>query len=668
MKTRLNRLCSLALTFVVAVCSLAAAPVSASAAVNIDAADSTIPAIGSTVYFGHYPQTKAGVVGQAPAPSGTQNVDFVISADSKNSNANTYYLIEPIAWRVLVNSNDELFLVTEKNIDRGIKYHESSTNITWENSELRAWLNGTSSPATYPTTSFIDTAFTTEEQGAIKTSTVVNSNNPTHDTSGGNDSSDKIFLLSIAETLNSGGLFLDDNSRKAVNTDYAASKSGIYGSGAADIWWLRSPGDSLNDAATVDEYGVVDVDGFFVNNATRALRPAIKLNLTSVLFTSDANGVNTKSDVTTGSILSSATAPTGENGHKLTITNSGFHSSFTASAASVSERTITLNFGNAASGVDKSVSAVIKDSTGAVTYYGQLDINPAGANGTTTVTIPDDFTATDALHIFCEQLNTGANADYTSSPVSVAVSQQVAPSNLTGVAPTTAANKNGKITGLNAGSRYEYKLTSAAGWTVADNGVTEISGLAPGTYQVRLRGKVDSGTAYLVSPAANITIENGVSPPTVGNITAPAAADVKGTLALTVPTVTWNGNTGTEGWQISANGTGGWKAFDPATAMTTAHNGRYLRYYATNSAGTGYSNTVQITLNTPPGPNSDPPKPVPPTNPNPPVPPTEPDNPTDTTLTPGDDSPINLWFALCLIAGIGIVGVMIWRRRMNAEA
>ncbi len=89
------------------------------------------------------------------------------------------------------------------------------------------------------------------------------------------------------------------------------------------------------------------------------------------------------------------------------------------------------------------------------------------------------------------------------------------------------------------------------------------------------------------------------SAPTIDNITAPNAVTVGNALMLTEPSITLNGADITaQGWEISADGNTGWTNFDPSTAMTMTHNGQYLRYYATNSAGTGYSpNTVLITVN-----------------------------------------------------------------------
>ncbi|WP_099204133.1 Ig-like domain repeat protein [Scatolibacter rhodanostii] len=88
--------------------------------------------------------------------------------------------------------------------------------------------------------------------------------------------------------------------------------------------------------------------------------------------------------------------------------------------------------------------------------------------------------------------------------------------------------------------------------------------------------------------------------PTVFIISVPAV-NANETLSLTIPHIYSyipNIEITAQGWEISADGSTDWTAFNPATVMTYAHNNQYLRYYATNAAGTGYSgNTVQLMVN-----------------------------------------------------------------------
>ena len=109
------------------------------------------------------------------------------------------------------------------------------------------------------------------------------------------------------------------------------------------------------------------------------------------------------------------------------------------------------------------------------------------------------------------------------------------------------------------------------------------------------QGVSGTKTATATSNVAAITVYLA---PTVGTIIAPAAVTAGQQLALTIPTMNDNGTIVTDqGWEISVNGTSDWTAFDPATSMSLTHNGQYLRYFATSSVGTGYSNIIQITVN-----------------------------------------------------------------------
>ena len=49
---------------------------------------------------------------------------------------------EPVKWRVLSNSGEELFLLSDQNLDAQ-PYHSRRTSITWADSSLRKWLNET---------------------------------------------------------------------------------------------------------------------------------------------------------------------------------------------------------------------------------------------------------------------------------------------------------------------------------------------------------------------------------------------------------------------------------------------------------------------------------------------------------------------------------------------
>lgn len=107
---------------------------------------------------------------------------------------------DPIKWRVLWVDGNDAFLMADQSLDIQ-PYNCANVDVTWETCTLRSWLNGYGSSSNmcnknYSSDSFINRAFTASEQAAIKVTKVKNADNPYWDTSGGNDTEDKVFLLS----------------------------------------------------------------------------------------------------------------------------------------------------------------------------------------------------------------------------------------------------------------------------------------------------------------------------------------------------------------------------------------------------------------------------------------------------------------------------------------
>lgn len=180
---------------------------------------------------------------------------------------------EPIQWRVLKREGAKALLIAEMNLDCQ-PYNKEQTYVTWEVSTLRAWLNGT----------FLNEAFKAEEQKAILTTALQNEDNPEYKTDGGNPTQDRVFLLSIAEAET---LFRDDASRVGKNTAYADAQGAYTIDSGAGWWWLRSPGSDAVCAGYVRTSGSVPRYGDNVSGGSGAVRPALWLNLTTDIFSSE---------------------------------------------------------------------------------------------------------------------------------------------------------------------------------------------------------------------------------------------------------------------------------------------------------------------------------------------------------------------------------------------
>ena len=179
---------------------------------------------------------------------------------------------ENIEWIVLANEGNRSLLISRYALDCR-QYNTAYKDVTWETCSLRSWLNST----------FLNAAFTADEQKAIQKTSVDNSKsqgNNNCSTSGGNNTTDQIFLLSYAEA---GEYFGSDSDRICKPTAYAKTQ-GVYTYVSGNCWWwLRSPGTYQNYAAFVSTDGSLGHFNF-VYSDNYAVRPAFWINLESEIF------------------------------------------------------------------------------------------------------------------------------------------------------------------------------------------------------------------------------------------------------------------------------------------------------------------------------------------------------------------------------------------------
>lgn len=200
-----------------------------------------------------------------------------------------YFRYEKIKWRVLDVSGGKALLLSDKVLDDQ-NYHVSGTDTTWENCTIRTWLNNTSTSK-----SFRGSAFSTEEQGAIQQTSLVNEDNSQYDTDGGNNTKDYVFLLSESDVYSGSnaaayGFVRNDETcdeaRRTQGTAYAKAM-GLYTECAETayagncIWWLRTPGVLSTFAGTADYDGYVDMDGMDVDSESIGVRPALWIDTTA---------------------------------------------------------------------------------------------------------------------------------------------------------------------------------------------------------------------------------------------------------------------------------------------------------------------------------------------------------------------------------------------------
>ena len=150
---------------------------------------------------------------------------------------------------------------------------------TWATSSIRTFLNG----------DFLDSAFTKKQANAIIKSKVKTPDNKVYGTSGGRDTSDKVFLLSVEEATNPVYGFYPDfeaasQTRTLQVTQYALKHDGYKNATNGNTcWWLRSMGINNYYASYIYTNGS-GTHYSFVGRRHDAIRPAIRVKLSSVSF------------------------------------------------------------------------------------------------------------------------------------------------------------------------------------------------------------------------------------------------------------------------------------------------------------------------------------------------------------------------------------------------
>lgn len=154
-------------------------------------------------------------------------------------------------WIVLDKDEDKVLLLSLYPICNRA-YNDERNDVTWSTCSLREWLN----------TDFLTQAFSPEDRERIVDTPVHTEDNPWYGTPGGDDTVDKVFLLSIEEA------------EKYLSEDeYRITRPNGYGFSVR--WWLRSPGINFGHAAVVNTDGTFYNYGNSVDDDDYAVRPAL---------------------------------------------------------------------------------------------------------------------------------------------------------------------------------------------------------------------------------------------------------------------------------------------------------------------------------------------------------------------------------------------------------
>ena len=253
----------------------------------------------------------------------SSSTDNSYQDDNGYSTSTIYWFkYEPMKWQVLScdSTTGEAIVLSKSIIDSQQYYYDYENTRTidgatvypnnYEHSDIRTWLNDT----------FYNTAFGTSEKNAIVATTLDNSAYSTsYSEYDSNSTTDNVWLLSYSEMQNTAyGFTYSSGTKKATGTAYALCQGlGEYTLNNCSNWRLRSAGFYSSRACYVDSDGWVSADYDYVNYTDDGVRPALTLNLTSEIDSTESTTESSEESTTKSSI-----EPTTKSSEESTTTQS----------------------------------------------------------------------------------------------------------------------------------------------------------------------------------------------------------------------------------------------------------------------------------------------------------------------------------------------------------
>ncbi|QNK58607.1 S-layer homology domain-containing protein [Paenibacillus sp. PAMC21692] len=322
---------------------------------------------GNIIYYGQY--TEGGISYEMPW--------LVLDADKTNTNTGGAFLIS----KYLLGSTPFEAVWDGDDNDGQVKPNE------WQNSDAQTWSQNFAG----------SDYFTAAELSAMLATT--KTDGPYMEYGASELKSEKAFFLSGEEAAT---YFQNDNEREAA---YITNPS----SGNTGWWWLRSPyGDKPHNA------GVVSV----VQRHTRVsyadgARPAINLSLSSVLFSSAAQGGKQSGTVGAAALKTVSAGTPSE--WKLTLRDNSRNFKAERTEYNSASKVMTIGYTGATVGANDYISAAVIDQNGSMKYYGNI-VKPQSASGSAKIDLSGVILgAGDKLYVFSEAANGNKKTDYASA-------------------------------------------------------------------------------------------------------------------------------------------------------------------------------------------------------------------------------------------------------------
>ena len=344
-----------------------------------------------------------GVFAEGETATGSAAIQLGTDALSKNVNtatAPTVYFGQdhennPAAWRVIgydgngvASAQGDMALLAAGNMSSGLQFADFGASNEYAPSNLKTAIDA------------LAKKLTTEENAAVKKRTLTS----------GSYTGENTDCVAGGQVDNAVFWPLSSKEANAVKEDLRVVDP-EHPTWATSNWWLRSPGYSNHDAATVRGDGSVVYSGNAISSWW-CVRPAFNLNSSSVLFTSAAVGGKPDGGLTP---ISKYTG----NEWKLTLKDSNRNFAVTETTVSGDPGdTVTLHYTGATAGINEYISVILADNSGAQ-YYGRV-AQPTAENGTVEIKIPSGLApGSYTLKVFSEQCNDDKKTDYASDFVDI---------------------------------------------------------------------------------------------------------------------------------------------------------------------------------------------------------------------------------------------------------
>ena len=167
-------------------------------------------------------------------------------------------------WKVLELKEDKMLIITDQIIEQR-DYHNKKEPVTWEQSEIRHYLNNR----------FLE-RFSSSDQDKILTTQNKNPGNPWYGSTGGADTLDRVFLLSMEECVR---LYFGDSSRlldhPKPNQRYWFDRKDENNAMRKALfmdsiwwWWTRTPGKNNKVAVYIHGDGNIGIQGNGISKTT----------------------------------------------------------------------------------------------------------------------------------------------------------------------------------------------------------------------------------------------------------------------------------------------------------------------------------------------------------------------------------------------------------------